>query len=194
VRAGWQDVGVHSAPPAASRAYRRREVLIGAAGVLGLALIAETASACGSAPAPPAIDPLQAQADLADADSALARAAASAAPPAQVPALTQVASERSQHSRALLEEIARAAGRTLPNTDATETSVSTTPSVAPATAPNPAPPPSLADVVSALGKSADSATALASTLTGYRAGLLGSIAASCTTSATVGLDIPKPAP
>ena len=40
----------------------------------------------------------------------------------------------------------------------------------------------------------DSATALASTLTGYRAGLLGSIAASCTTSATVGLDIPKPAP
>lgn len=181
---------MHSAPPAASRAYRRREVLIGAAGVLGLALIAETASACDSEPAPPAIDPLQVQADLADADSALARAAASAAPPVQVPALTQVASERSQHSRALLEEIARAAGRTLANTDATETSATTTPSAAP----NPAPPPSLADVVTALGKSADSATALASTLTGYRAGLLGSIAASCTTSATVGLDIPKPAP
>jgi predicted component of type VI protein secretion system len=181
---------VHSAPPATRRAYRRREVLIGAAGALGLALITETASACSSTEAPPPVDPLQAQADLADADSSLARAAASAAPPAQVPALTQVASERSQHSRALLEEIARAAGRTLPDTDSTGSSAT---SAAPTAAPNATPPPALADVVTALRKSADSAAGLASTLTGYRAGLLGSIAASCTTSATVGLDIPKPA-
>jgi hypothetical protein len=185
---------VHSAPPATRRAYRRREVLIGAAGALGLALITETASACSSTEAPPPVDPLQAQADLADADSSLARAAASAAPPAQVPALTQVASERSQHSRALLEEIARAAGRTLPDTDSTGSSAtSAAASAAPTAAPNATPPPALADVVTALRKSADSAAGLASTLTGYRAGLLGSIAASCTTSATVGLDIPKPA-
>jgi hypothetical protein len=183
---------VHSAPPVVSRAFRRREVLIGAAGVLGLALMAETASACGSEAPPPPVDPLQAQADLADADSALAGAAASAAPPAQVAALTQVASERSQHSRALIEEIARAAGRTVPAGDSTGTSA--TAGTSPAAAPNPNPPPSLNDVVAALHKSADSATALATTLSGFRAGLLGSIAASCTTSYLVGLDIPKPAP
>jgi hypothetical protein len=183
---------VHSAPPALSRVFRRREVLIGAVGVIGLALMAETASACGSEAPPPPVDPLQAQAALADADSALASAAATAAPPAQAPALTQVASERSQHSRALIEEIARAAGRTVPASDSTGTSATT--STSPAASPNPTPPPSLNDVVAALRKSADSATALATTLTGYRAGLLGSIAASCTTSYLVGLDIPKPAP
>jgi hypothetical protein len=183
---------VHSAPPALSRVFRRREVLVGAVGVIGLALMAETASACGSEAPPPPVDPLQAQAALADADSALASAAATAAPPAQAPALTQVASERSQHSRALIEEIARAAGRTVPASDSTGTSATT--STSPAASPNPTPPPSLNDVVAALRKSADSATALATTLTGYRAGLLGSIAASCTTSYLVGLDIPKPAP
>lgn len=186
---------MHSAPPALSRVFRRREVLIGAVGVIGLALMAETASACGSEAPPPPVDPLQAQAALADADSALASAAATAAPPAQAPALTQVASERSQHSRALIEEIARAAGRTVPASDSTGTSAtSATTSTSPAASPNPTPPPSLNDVVAALRKSADSATALATTLTGYRAGLLGSIAASCTTSYLVGLDIPKPAP
>jgi hypothetical protein len=186
---------VHSAPPAASRVFRRRRVLIGAVGVIGLALMAETASACGSEAPPPPVDPLQAQADLADADSALASAAAAAAAPAQVPALTQVASERSQHSRALIEEIARAAGRTVAAGDSTGTSptASTSPAASPNPNPNPTPPPSLNDVVAALRRSADSATALATTSTGYRAGLLGSIAASCTTSYLVGLDLPKPA-
>jgi hypothetical protein len=45
----------------------------------------------------------------------------------------------------------------------------------------------VADVVAALRSSADSATKLAPTLSGYRAGLMGSIAASCVTAYTVAL-------
>jgi len=48
-------------------------------------------------------------------------------------------------------------------------------------------PPPLADVVRSLRASADSARQLAGTSSGYRAGLLGSIAASCTASYTVAL-------
>ncbi len=183
---------MHNAPSVTRRAFRRRDVLAGAAGIVGLALIAETASACGSSDTPVPVDPLQAQADLADADSAMARAAATAAAPAIAPALTQVASERAQHSRALIEEIARAAGRPAPTS--TETSTSSGASSTPTTSAVAAPPPSVAQVIGALKQSASSAAALAATLTGYRAGLLGSIAASCTTSFTVGLDTPKPAP
>jgi hypothetical protein len=52
--------------------------------------------------------------------------------------------------------------------------------------------PSLGDVVTALRRSADNAAKLAPTLTGYRAGLMGSIAAACTTSWTVGLTPAEP--
>jgi hypothetical protein len=45
----------------------------------------------------------------------------------------------------------------------------------------------VADVVTSLRASADSAAKLASTSSGYRAGLLGSIAASCTASFSVTL-------
>lgn len=176
---------MHSTPPVAHRTIRRRDVLVGAAGIVGLAIVAGAASACGS-DAPPPVDPLQAQADLADADSAMARAAAVGAPPALVAALTQVASERAQHSRALIEEIARAAGHAAPTSTVTSSTSPTTSAVA-------APPPAVAEVIGALKQSASSASALASTLTGYRAGLLGSIAASCTTAFTVGFDVPKPA-
>jgi hypothetical protein len=50
------------------------------------------------------------------------------------------------------------------------------------------------DVINALRESADSATALAAELSGYRAGLLGSIAASCTASYQVALVFREPAP
>ena len=183
---------MHSPPPVAHRTIRRRDVLVGAAGIVGLAIVAGTASACGSDTAPPPVDPLQSQADLADADSAMARAAAAGAPPALVAALTQVASERAQHSRALIEEIARAAGHEAPTS--TESSSASAASTSPTTSAVAAPPPAVAEVIGALKQSAASATSLASTLTGYRAGLLGSIAASCTTSFTVGFDVPKPAP
>ena len=45
------------------------------------------------------------------------------------------------------------------------------------------------DVAEALKKSAESATKLVPTLAGYRAGLMGSIAAACTAAHTVGLSV-----
>jgi hypothetical protein len=50
-----------------------------------------------------------------------------------------------------------------------------------------APPPTLSDVINSLRGSAASASHLAMTSSGYRAGLLGSIAAACTASYSVAL-------
>nr|WP_221218505.1 MULTISPECIES: hypothetical protein [unclassified Mycolicibacterium] len=155
---------------------RRRVLVEGGRGLALLALLGAANTACGTNP-PPEPDPLEQQAELARHDSELAAAAAKAAPPALVPALTEVAAERGQHARALDQEIARLAGKP----SSTTSSSTTTPSAAAA------PPPSVADVVAALRSSADSATKLAPTLSGYRAGLLGSIAASCVTAYTVAL-------
>ncbi|POX88720.1 hypothetical protein C3473_26800, partial [Mycobacterium kansasii] len=51
----------------------------------------------------------------------------------------------------------------------------------------PPPPPPVSDVVDSLRKSAEDASRLVATVSGYRAGLLASIAASCTASYTVAL-------
>ena len=156
----------------------RRRVLVGGARGLALfALLGAAATACGTNP-PPEPDPLEQQAELARRDSELAAAAAKAAPPALAPALTEVAAERGRHATALTDEVARLAGTTTVATSTT--SPTTTSAVA-------APPPTVADVVAALRSSADSATKLAPTLAGYRAGLLGSIAASCVTAYSVAL-------
>ncbi len=109
----------------------------------------------------------------------LATAAAKAVPPALARALTEVAAERSRHATALIEEIARAARKPTPTS-----SESASPTTSSAAA---APPPSVDDVVATLRSSAESATKLAPTLSGYRAGLLGSIAASCTALYSVAL-------
>lgn len=163
-------------------AIDRRRVLSGA-GVL--ALLAVTAPACGTAPAPPAIDDLEAQRQLARSDSELAGAAAAALTgpdsEALAAALEQVSSERAEHARALATEIARAAGKTPP--EDTETST-------PATVPD-APAPTVSQVVNALRAAADSAGKLATGSSGYRAGLLASIAAACTASYAVALVTPS---
>ncbi|MFY9767762.1 MAG: hypothetical protein WAK42_22795, partial [Mycobacterium sp.] len=83
-------------------------------------------------------------------------------------------------------EVARLAVK--PTSTSSETTSPTTTSSAAA-----APPPSLADVVKSLRASAASASQLASTSSGYRAGLLGSIAAACTASYTVALVFGAPA-
>jgi hypothetical protein len=163
----------------------RRRVLLGAA---ALALLGTAAPACTSSPEPPKVDDLLAQRDLAQKDSEMAAAAANAADRVYAPALTVVAAERASHAKALIEEIARAAGTTTPI--ATPTSTATSSGTPTLTAPNP--PPSLNDVRAALRASADSATQLAAKLSGYRAGLLGSIAASCTASITVPLAATQP--
>ena len=143
-------------------------------GTAALAALSVTAAACGKPPPPPDLDDLVTQLDLARADSRLASDAAAAAIPQLAPALHAVASERSDHASALSDEIARITGGT---TTSAPTTTSTTQAKAP----------TAKDVVAALRKSADSAGQLAAQLSGYRAGLLGSIAASCTAAYTVAL-------
>jgi hypothetical protein len=153
----------------------RRRVLVGGAAlaVLGMAL-----PACSSPPAPPAVDELEAQLTLARRDSELATAAAVGASQPVNAALTEVAAERTKHAQALTTEIARLAVNPTSTSRETTTPTTTTPA---------APPPPLADVVRSLRASADSARQLAGTSSGYRAGLLGSITASCTASYSVAL-------
>jgi len=156
---------------------RRRELVGGGRGLALLAVVGAAGTACGTAP-PPEPDPLEQQAELARHDSELAAAAAKAAPPSLAPALTEVAAERARHATVLTDEIVRLSGK--PSSATSSTSPTTTSAAA-------APPPTVADVVAALRSSGDSATKLAPTLSGYRAGLMGSIAASCVTAYTVAL-------
>jgi len=160
----------------------RRRVLTGAG---MLALLALTAPACGSAPPPPAVDDLEAQRQLARRDSDLAAAAGAALEgpdsEALAAALEQVSAERADHARALAAEIARAAGKPVP--EETETTTATVVPDAPAS--------TVSQVASALRAAADSAGKLAVASTGYRAGLLASIAAACTASYAVALAEPS---
>ncbi len=157
----------------------RRRVLLGSA---ALAAVSVGAAACGKTPPPPPdLDDLIAQLDLARSDSELASDAATAAAPQLRPALSAVSSERADHAQALSDEIARMTGEATP-------SAPTTTSATQANAPT------AKDVVAALRTSADSAGQLAAQLSGYRAGLLGSIAASCTAAYTVALATPNEAP
>ncbi len=155
---------------------RRRLLVDGGRGLLVLALAGTAASACGKPSGP---DPLEAELERARSDSELAAAAAKAAKPPVAAALDEVAAERARHAAALVEELARAARKPLP----TETT-----SVTPAAEKTP---PTVRDVADALRTSADSATKLVPTLSGYRAGLMGSIAAACTASFTVGLPVER---
>ena len=169
---------------------RRRLLAGGGRGLLAVALLGPVAAACGSTPS--GRDPLEEQVQAARWDSELAAAAAKAAPPALVPALNEIAAERNRHAIALIEEVSRAAGKPTPTETASgEASGAAAGDAASASASAkpgpPPPPPSVADVSAALRRSADSAAALVPTLSGYRAGLLGSIAAACTAAHTVGL-------
>jgi hypothetical protein len=159
------------AEPGFEPVVNRRRVLTGG---VALAALAISAPACSSSPAPPAIDELEEQLSLARQDSELATTAAAGTDQQVGRALKQVAADRSQHAQALTAEIKRLA----PTSSATTSPTTTTTSGAP---------PPLASVVTSLKASADSARQLASTSSGYRAGLLGSIAASCTASYTVAL-------
>ena len=142
-----------------------------------LAVLGSAVPACSSPPAPPGVDDLEAQLTLALRDSELATAAAVGASQPVNAALIEVAAERTKHAQALTTEIARLA------VNPTSTSREAT---TPTTTPTAAAPP-LADVVRSLRASADSARQLAGTSSGYRAGLLGSIATSCTASYSVAL-------
>lgn len=168
--------------PRAVPVVNRRGVLAGGAALAALGVVV---SACGeSTPKPPAVDELLAPLEQARRDSALASAAAAAIgnPPQIAAALTVVASQRGAHARALATEIARAAGKLVSATSETSSS-----SASPTDTEPPPPPPPVSDVVDSLRKSAEDASRLVATVSGYRAGLLASIAASCTASYTVAL-------
>ncbi len=160
----------------------RRGVLAGGAALAALGVVV---SACGeSPPKPPAVEELLAPLEQARHDSALASAAAGAIgnPPQIAAALTVVANQRAAHARALATEIARAAGKLVSATSETSSS-----SPSPSATEPPPPPPPLSDVVDSLRQSAEDANRLVTTTEGYRAGLLASIAASCTASYQVAL-------
>jgi hypothetical protein len=171
--------------PAADPVINRRGVLAGGAALAALGVVV---SACGeSPPKPAAVEELLGPLDQARRDSALASAAAGAvgSPPQIAAALTVVATQRAAHARALATEIARAAGKLISATSETSSS-SPTPSPTEPQGPPPPPPP-LSDVIDSLRTSAESASRLLATSSGYRSGLLASIAASCSASYTVAL-------
>ncbi|MHA7650709.1 hypothetical protein ACX9NE_15445 [Mycobacterium sp. ML4] len=167
--------------PRAVPVISRRGVLAGGAALAALGVVV---TACGeSTPKPPAVEELLGPLDQARHDSALAGAAAGAigSPPQIAAALTVVATQRAAHARALSTEIARAAGKLVSSASETTSSGSTEPEAPPP------PPPPVSDVIDSLRKSAEDANRLVSTSSGYRAGLLASIAASCTASCEVAL-------
>lgn len=169
--------------PSALPILSRRRLLIGAlpAGV-ALALVG-SAAACAPAPPPADLDDLQTGFDRARSDSELAGDAATAltgpSRQSQVAALTSIAAERSAHADALAAEITRLTAGEGPTT-----ATSTTPTT---TAPDPATAPTVAKVVEELRGSAEQAARAAEGLSGYRAGLFGSISAACTAAYLVAL-------
>jgi hypothetical protein len=175
--------------PSALPVTNRRGVLAGGAALAALGVVV---SACGeSPPKPPAVEELLGPLEQARHDSVLAGAAAAAVgnPPQVAAALTVVSTQRAAHARALSSEISRAAGKLTSSSSETTTTPSPT-----EPAPPPPPPPPLAEVIDSLKASAESASRLVATSSGYRAGLLGSIAASCTASYTVALVPAGPTP
>ncbi len=157
------------------------------AGAAALAAFGVVASACGEpAPKPPAVENLLGPLDQARKDSALAGAAAAAigVAPQIAAALTVVATQRAAHARALSTEIARAAGKLTSSSSETTPPSTSSPQAEPGPPP---PPPPVSDVINSLRASAESAGRLVTTESGYRSGLLASIAASCTASYQVAL-------
>lgn len=170
--------------PSAPPTLNRRSLLISAVpAALALGLLAGS-TACAPPPPPADLDDLRAQFDRANADSLLAGEAALAARVPMVATLTAIAAERTAHARALADEISRLTGEDAATTSATPTT-STGATAAPAAKPT------VPTVARALRESADDAARLAAQMTGYRAGLLGSIAASCTASYQVALGDPE---
>ena len=159
--------------PSRPPTLRRREVLAGL-----VLLTAVAATACGAPPPPPDLDDLTTALDRARSDSKLATDAVAAARGSIADTLTEVASVRSAHGEALADEIVRLTGAAAPTTTVITTTTTSSP---------PAPAPTADDVIGALRTSADSATQAAAALSGYRAGLLASIAAACAVAYSVAL-------
>lgn len=180
--------------PSAVPVINRRGVLV--AGGAALAVLGVCVSGCSDSPSKtPGVEELLGPLDQARRDSALASAAAAAIgnPPQIAAALAVVATQRAAHARALATEISRATGK-LASSSNDPTSPGPNPTGPSPTDPSPTdpppappPPPPVSDVIDSLRTAAEDASRLVATSSGYRAGLLASIAASCTASYTVAL-------
>ena len=160
-----------------SHCLDRRSVLRSAGGG-AVALVALGAATACVDKTPPAPDVLVTQEVSARTDAVWAKAAIAIAPE-HTAALTTVAAQRTEHADALRTEIDRATGV---YGDGTKPESATPPVAEPVA---PAPPPDLATIRARLTDSQHSAAALAATLSGYRAGLLGSVSACCATHVAV---------
>ncbi|MEV4234969.1 MULTISPECIES: hypothetical protein [unclassified Nocardia] len=135
-------------------------------------------------------DPLAAQEILARADAAAATAAIAVTPQRHAE-LTVIADQRTAHADALRAEINRVIGVYGDGTTPTHRTREVTPPAS-GTSPaasgasvSPSTPPSIDELRTRLAKSQQSAGDLARTQSGYRAGLLASISASCAAQAGV---------
>jgi hypothetical protein len=153
---------------------RRTALRLAGGGVLGVAALAAITGCAEESALEP--DPLTAQELLARTDAAAATAAI-ALDPQRHGALTAVAAERTAHAEALRTEIDRLVGvygdGTLPSRRQPEVTVA------------PAAPIDVATLRDSLAGSQRAAADLATTQSGYRAGLLASISASCAVHAGV---------
>jgi hypothetical protein len=156
---------------------RRTTLRLASASTIGVAALV-VASACGRDDARAQPDPLIAHERTARADATSASAAIASFPD-YAGALKTVAAERGSHADALHAEIARVAGvysdGTVP-ADAADPATVTPVAAVPATLGQ------LRDQISAAQRAAADA---GRTLSGYRAGLLGSISAACAAQVAV---------
>ncbi|MEC3954289.1 hypothetical protein VMT65_14715 [Nocardia sp. CDC153] len=155
---------------------RRAALRLAGGGVFAVAAVGALA-ACGTDDKPSAPDPLIAQETAARTDAAAATAAIATSPD-KAGALQTIATQRTAHADALRTEIDRAIG---------VYGDGSTPSrrIPPVIPTAPVPPPPVATLRTQLQQSQRSAADLATQLSGYRAGLLASISASCATHAGV---------
>ncbi|MFE2997659.1 hypothetical protein ACFXG4_21900 [Nocardia sp. NPDC059246] len=155
----------------------RRSVLrLAGGGILAVAAVGALA-ACTRNDTPAAPDPLIAQETSARTDAAAATAAIATSPD-KAGALQTIATQRTAHADALRTEIDRAIGVYGDGSTPSRRTPPVTPTA-------PVPPPGVAVLRTQLQQSQRSAADLSAQLSGYRAGLLSSISASCATHAGV---------
>ncbi|ANE83080.1 hypothetical protein A7U43_19380 [Mycobacterium adipatum] len=178
--------------PSAPPTLTRRRLLTGALpATLAVGLLSGTAG-CTPPPPPAELADLRTQFDRANADSLLAGEAATAPigrtlTADMVATLTAIAAERTAHARALADEITRLTEGDVPTASAAPAN-STGADAAPVAKPG------VTAVATALRESGEDAARVATQMNGYRAGLLGSIAASCTAAYQVALGNPERKP
>ncbi|WP_330179220.1 hypothetical protein OHB26_22330 [Nocardia sp. NBC_01503] len=166
----------HLPEPPGPPVDRRAVLRLAGGGVLAVAAVGAL-SACTREHAPELPDPLLAQEESARSDAAIAQAAI-ATNPDKAGALQIIATQRGAHADALRAEIDRAIGSYGDGTVPSKRVAPPTPTV-------PVPPPPVTQLRASLSQAQRSAADLATQLSGYRAGLLGSISAACATQAGV---------